>query len=335
MFVVFALPLLLVLVVLRVKEVSFNAKSLYGGVIIGAVSMSLCWGLLHLNTRQGVEYISVLEANSSYLQMSEWQSLLERFLRFFVNFFLTPQQYFHRAFAFPAGDLFSFAPSLAAQWEQFQQNPIAIFMLGLLLTLGVFLWTKDRKSFSWLLLLTGASLLALIAVAMVRHSWGGHHVIFAHLILATGLAWTLFHCHPKCRIVVAIVLVTYNLLPSYFIFSAPNRQILAHSTQSRFEVFDYVDEPAFASNHMTVHLNWGTYYLDALFGPKDQLVVYVDPFNESAHFDYLQKQATSLHRKLAFLGLSDTSPGWSSFLERHSFKRGALSRDGLWSVWEE
>jgi hypothetical protein len=189
-----------------------------------------------------------------------------------------------------------------------------------------------RRRFKYLLIVLAAPLLSIGSLFWTASSvkaWAGHHVFYSHIILFVGLTAGIYGLLPKMRAVACI-------LPAAILASTLNSLWrIAHSTPdvlsdlTRGELFKVVDEPVFASQYIVVHTQWGTYFIDALFGPQSQAVTWV----EAGMTPDLDNTATKAGRKLAFITLAN--PGWGQASNGRKLVRRATSSSGKWELWAE
>jgi hypothetical protein len=303
--------------------------------VTAAVTAGLLNGLMSLETRLGSTYGSVLHSNASRLTTDEVELHAEKLFHFLANYVFQPEQYLHRIYGFSAGDWYVRVGTLQEQWMKVSEQPNAIWPLLGVLLLPLCCLVVRRSAFLWCSGLLCAGFAILVAIVNVRYSWAGHHVIAAHLFVALAALAALVHLKSFRAGIVVCMLSAVSAFSYWQAARLDESRVLAHSSRSREELFRFVDNPEFARSHFLVHLNWGTYYIDALFGPRDQLVTYIEPFHEAEHFARISGTAKTLGRKVAFLGRSNDQPSWQAFLRKKGMSTLAVSSDGLWTLWGE
>ncbi len=112
-------------------------------------------------------------------------------------------------------------------------------------------------------------------------------------------------------------------------------------SMSRFDVLAYAARPEIASHAVISHLNWGTYYIGSLYGPKDQLVTYNEHYDEmpASEIEDLIKLAHSLNRFLVFIKIG-TKPQFPEAIAKAlpQLKRiypKTVTDPYSWQVWAE
>jgi hypothetical protein len=146
--------------------------------------------------------------------------------------------------------------------------------------------------------------------------WAGHHWVFVTLfpaVAALGGLAELQRTRPALARGIAFAIAVTNIA---VLASTLVRQPLADSNWERLEAIRAVDEPEFAREHVVSHLDWGTFSIDALYGPREQLVTYNEPLNNSAELETLIQLAGRTGRRLAFVRRSDTVSNWAMILSR-------------------
>jgi hypothetical protein len=301
-------------------------KILTNGITFGLVAGGLLWVLLTATTMEGNSYYTALQNATRNYSFSELEVWTGHFMVFVRDFILFPAKYFHRVY--DVSDIVSRDQELVAAAWLFR------IIAGVALLLAV-----ERK-WAHLGLLALALLMAggnLFLIARAQMAWAGHHVIFAHILLFIGLAVALGALLPRRSLLVvpAVVFLLYLQIKPWrtLVHATPK----VESDPSRMELIAIVDQPDFASKHIVTHLSWGTYFIDALFGPKDQLVNWVDTPEQPE----LESLAVSQKRQLAFLRFecSKSDPRsqmvWDQYAQRKNLTLQATSSSGKWQLWVE
>ncbi len=149
-----------------------------------------------------------------------------------------------------------------------------------LLELVLFSLWKVRHQFNhsraiWLSL---ALLCSTLIFLSMQNVWAGHHFIFSYAIL-----FLLFnHClnYASCNIKQIFLVLTslYAIFISLqFLFTQP----FVEASREREHIFSYLAQPEIGQSYVIVHNNWGTYYQSALYGDRQQLVIYAEPMGEA------------------------------------------------------
>lgn len=329
-FVVYATPLAIYLLCVGVFARYSNGSGLRMGQLFGRflvaclasgfVGGQLLKTLFFARNRGGGTYWEVLQGRAtlfSFTQIDEWAS---HFWNLFSRYAIRPTEYFHRNYLYQLSIMDSFTAGQTAE-----KCLLAAFALIAALLI------KDRR---WRqLALTGSSLLvataALFLIARSNNSTNGHHVIFAHIIALAGAAVGIGAISRRYRLMSLIivgVLLYSNLRPCWKVALS---QSDGHADPTRNELFKIVDQEEFARKYLVAHTDWGTYFIDALFGPKSQAVTWID----RVEVDSLKPLAQKADRKLAFIKLHD--PNWDAHGKEIGLRLYSRSSSGQWDLWVE
>lgn len=83
----------------------------------------------------------------------------------------------------------------------------------------------------------------------------------------------------------------------------------------------------FSGPYVFVVLNWGMYYIKALYGNKDQCVVYIDPLSSQDEVDRLKELLHTTQRKAVFILRRDA--GKSLVILRKTFPHLSQADTGM------
>ncbi len=146
--------------------------------------------------------------------------------------------------------------------------------------------------------LLAASALALALINFNRNSAAGHHLIFAFPFLLAAIVLALNSLNPlrlRNTCIVAMCLLQILLVASLL-----QRTPRPESAWERLDMFKLAGQSPF-SDSIVVHLDWGTYYLHALYAPAGQLVMYAEPLNETSELEKILSIGSRLNKKLSFI----------------------------------
>lgn len=296
------------------------------GGAFALVSSALLGILLSAKTIEGGSYYTALQSATKNYSINELESWVSHFMTFIRDFILFPTRYFHR--------VYDVAGLVSRESDFFAVMCLSGVAAGAALLLAI-----ERK-WAYIGLLILSVFLAggdLFLMARAQMAWAGHHVIFAHVIIFVGLAVALNALLPRYAVLVigAIGLLLYEQVTPWQTLVNAKPQV--ESDPSRMELLEIVDTPNFASNYVVTHLSWGTYFIDALFGPRDQIVTWV----ESPEQPELEQIARSRQRRLAFFRFecSKSDPRsqliWDEYAKRKGMALRATSSSGKWELWVE
>ena len=126
-----------------------------------------------------------------------------------------------------------------------------------------------------------------------------------------------------------LVFILFNL---YFFFTFPNQPIRDRDDPSKIEINKLLANPYLAKNYFYVCVDWGMYYYQALYGHKDQSVLYMEPFYDV----YSLKELSKKHgRKVLFIYNRYHETDYNHQLIKSSFdvmRCKALREELVWQV---
>ena len=148
-----------------------------------------------------------------------------------------------------------------------------------LVEFGLFILWKVRHQINlsrlfWL----GLGLLCnTVIFVYMQNVWAGHHFIFSYAILYLLYNHCLTYASPKIKHALLLLTTLYAfLIGLQFLFTQP----FVEASRERNHIFDYIAQPEIGQNYVIVHNNWGTYYQSALYGDRQQVVIYAEPMQE-------------------------------------------------------
>lgn len=321
--VVFGIPAAFVLFVgacLRMKVVQrFSWKSVLLRVGVVAISCTaalapLVWYYINLANPFGHAYWGELLSHSrnySISQIAEWRIHADELFRLFVVY---PSTFFHRVFGVTRLEFPTFIPSM--EW---------IFAV-----VAVLLSIQRRWWYLLFLLLSlAASVGGFLMVSRSMESWAGHHLVYALMIPFLSLTVMLTAIWERWwwSVLPVVFALLYIQVPRYI--DLPFVKPLDHSDKAKEEILAIVNEPAFAASHVVVHLSWGAFFQDSLFGPPSQIVTWSD---YPKHPD-IAKLAAETGRRVAYIHLQ-SDPRAKGVPEELGWKLLAVSSSGGWELWE-
>ncbi|MEW6273419.1 MAG: hypothetical protein AB1689_29415 [Thermodesulfobacteriota bacterium] len=173
-----------------------------------------------------------------------------------------------------------------------------------------------------------------------RLAWGGHHVIGAWPFPIAALAFALHACWTAGRRGTVWVLVVVLAATQAWLL----RGILARrpdpvSSWDLVAIHEHLDASGLAESHVIVALDWGSYYVKSLYGPREQLVTWVEPLRERADARRLRELARRVSRRLAVVRRRETSadPALLAAEAPRLARRDVpgVAPDADWQLWVE
>jgi len=170
-------------------------------------------------------------------------------------------------------------------------------------------------------------------------SWAGHHIILSFPFLIMGLIYAvkiLKNYFPKFAVIMITIAAISNIILGVSLL-----QKNPHPTddRSKIKILNYLNDGALSKNNIYVVIDWGMYYIQSLYGPKDQTVLYIDPLNSVSQINSVKKIAAKGDKNVIFI--LRTNYGYHSGLDliKKNFDKvdriqtaNLLSND-LWQIW--
>ncbi|MBV6340888.1 MAG: hypothetical protein SFH39_09030 [Candidatus Magnetobacterium sp. LHC-1] len=142
----------------------------------------------------------------------------------------------------------------------------------------------------------GAFVLCLYLVNLSPHSWRGHHYVmaFPFLLLALALSVEYIYRHRRAlALSLVLIVAVLNIgIAGKVLQTTPHW----HDDWSKVRVLDYLRQDDIAARYVYVIPDWGIYCLFALYGSKQQIVLYVDPLDNPSDITRIAEIAQRRHR---------------------------------------
>lgn len=109
---------------------------------------------------------------------------------------------------------------------------------------------------------------------------------------------------------------------------------LRHSDMSNVRVINLINE-RYSEGYVIVIIDWGLWYMQSVYGAKDQCVVWIDRWDESEPIARLKEILRNTGRKALFVGFWDSQHKWSA-VKQHFPDIVPLRTDintGEWRIW--
>ncbi|MBF0594970.1 MAG: hypothetical protein HQL22_08370 [Candidatus Omnitrophica bacterium] len=154
-----------------------------------------------------------------------------------------------------------------------------------------------------------------------------HHVVLMYPFLLLALFYVMARVSAgKFMYFAAAVFICIN---SFLYFSLTRMAVSEITHPSLVRLNDYLNKN-YSHDSIFVNVSWGMYYLKALYGEKDQCVLYMEPFDRR-YMLALDPILGRTHRRALFIGRVNALS--ESFFEQH-YKELKLDFDtGTWRVW--
>lgn len=148
----------------------------------------------------------------------------------------------------------------------------------------------DFTRFKWSLL--GASfVLQVVIFGFIRNTWAGHHFIYLWPVLMVCFVELLNALPQTRRLILFGFYLLLNLLVLAFFATTP---YLAKVDPEKDAIVSYLSDDNRASTSIYNFTTWGAYYIQALYGPQNQLATYTEPFEANPSRALYPQAAQSL-----------------------------------------
>jgi len=182
-----------------------------------------------------------------------------------------------------------------------------------------------------------AGVITFLIVGLSSMSWAMHHVVLSYPFFIVGIAaqWSGYG-HRKSRKVSALIWIWFFLSGASLYWHLRQLPPAQEAIVGVIATNRYISQN-FATDHVIVVVDWGLYYVQALYGPRSQSVLFVDRPGDFHLAARISSIATRLNRKL----LIATSNGDPERLLELKRRHPGLSMtpikvaDGPWHLWIE
>ncbi len=256
---------------------------------------SLTWALLNGMQRWGSKYLTML---NFYPRFDPWKvsEIKDNFLERVWPYFLDPLKTAHRVFS---------------SMEGVHYSPLwigAVIVFCMLMIAGLIYCLRAKKDFSFPVLMMLCFGGTLYVMSMSQGTWAMHHVVLAFpFLILCALALVRSYPSRNVKIVLFLFFAAVNLVE----FNRLTGLQPGESSHASLLTLNRQLNESFSDEHAFVVLNWGFYYTKALYGNKNQAVLYIEPLNEQDKINSLKEILTRHNRKPVFIGRKDNEDAWS------------------------
>ena len=96
-------------------------------------------------------------------------------------------------------------------------------------------------------------------------------------------------------------LIIFIVLNTYVFYKFPQQEIKNSDDPSKNQINKILKNEYLADNYIYVVVDWGMYYYQALYGDKNQAVIYIEPYKPAKYSNILREMAQKNKRKLLFI----------------------------------
>lgn len=157
-------------------------------------------------------------------------------------------------------------------------------------------------------------LLTLTVVSMSPRSWAMHHVVLSFPFFILSL-FSSFGKKPRQfmrRIILVVALVGYSSLYLEFPKLAINTSVGPCCLTSYDRLNSYIND-SYGDAHIIAVIDWGMYLIKALYGPRDQMVLWISA--DGKVLEAVKQISLKYHRKVVFLGARLPVERWNTMKE--------------------
>ena len=306
-------PGILMLFLLQVwenKETIFQKKNtllFFGQLFVSLITLGGLLSILFLSTspsNPNEKYINVPLSYGTYsikeLLSTAWQR--SKILGLLLNPYAAVERIYD--FELPSANLLCYVYDILI----YLSIPIALFIL----------WKKSSASKYRLIAPTvmyAAFLLTVVMILRTQASRHMHHAIlsFPFLILSAILLikYILQFVQVHNNLILPKILlirwfIFFVMLNTFFFSTFWWSPVPPVQDASRNEINKFLNNSTLAKNYFYVVIDWGMYYYQALYGPKEQSVIYMEPLDSQDLIDQLKNLKATYKRKLLFIYNSRT-----------------------------
>ena len=205
---------------------------------------------------------------------------------------------------------------------------LGMFLLGM----QVLRYRKERIGFIALNLFL--FFLTIFFLILNPFTWAMHHVVLAFPFMILAI------CHIYSRLRSSKMLLVLLALFMLFNFRAysqlPRLAMVPGERLSKIKTNDILNE-RFQEKHAFVVIDFGMYYIKALYGHKTQCVLYIEPLNTPQQIYDLKRVLAKLNRKAVFVGLENSQSDLDLIKKEfsHLLTLQISSEKDDWKVWYE
>jgi hypothetical protein len=191
-----------------------------------------------------------------------------------------------------------------------------------------------RIRFNYVILNIFLFFLTFFLVSMHSRSWAMHNVIVAFPFLILAMFYIYSKAAKSMTLLILLFLFVMLNLSFYYELSKLHYKEDAHPSLRKI---NKLLNDNYADRHVFVVIDWGMYYMQALYGNKNQCVLYLEPLNEEKQIKEVKRISADLNRKTLFIGRID-SVSDLSLINQNFSGLTELRTDfntGKWRVWYE
>lgn len=291
-------------------------------LIISASHPSLF--LLNAKDRGGYKYYSVITASSA-TKTTNLQSMLrvvnEKYSSKLAKYLFNPFASAHRIFA--TGD---------------EKTTLSgILLTAIFLTIifwGLYRGWRRKQKWRFGILNFFLFLFTFFLICLIAETKAMHHVVLSFPFLILSLA-SFASQIPKGKLLLFLSFV-FLAVNFYLYFTITKADYRGFKVPFSLELNNLVNQK-FGDRYVMVVIDWGIYYLKALYGPKNQCVLYMEVFRKPTQVSQAKKVLAETKRKVLFIARTESASDLA--LIKQNFpdlvKFTPKLDMGQWTLWYE
>ncbi len=172
-----------------------------------------------------------------------------------------------------------------------------------LLAVGMALLKAGKIKYNFAALNACLFLLTLALIGLHADAWAAHH--FAPALTFLLLAFFYLAARLYKQKLFAALLAAF-LAVNVVLYLQLGRLRYQETSHPALPKLNQMLNASFADDHVFIVVDWGIYYLKALYGNKDQCVLYYEPLRSVEQTRQIKTVLNFLKRKALFIGLADS-----------------------------
>jgi len=129
-----------------------------------------------------------------------------------------------------------------------------------------------------------------------------HHAMMAYPFLVLAWSYLIIDLIGRFKRVGIIIITGLIVFNGYFYLTFTNQKVMIYDDASKVKVNEILNSDYLASKYFYVNPNWGTYFYQALYGPKNQSVLYIEAsLDDKSVMDKIAEYPNKYGRQLLYI----------------------------------
>lgn len=233
---------------------------------------------------------------------------------------------------------YSFSPILFTS-KIIQLTLLEILISSTFFCLTFFILFKPFKiknfNIKYKILISSYTITAVIFL-IFKSTWTGHHFIFLHLPIIIGLCVYANKNEKNLKNTIIFLIVGMLFTISQLYFS----KVYDYSDKSKTIIFDKLKEKNIAENSVINFSTWGGYYIQSLYGYKNQLITYTDQFNDNEIKDLEKIKINNKRNFIINVCFNENEINNCTYdfirekFKDYKFVEPLTNNQGIWKAWK-